>query len=63
MSAPFYAVFGLFIALGGLAWFCDWWTKKHPRNRYVKRKGRIPGKPWNDPRSSISEFNRIIGRN
>lgn len=39
MSAPLFAVFGFFMAAGALAWFCDWYTKRHPRNRWVSRKG------------------------
>ena len=40
MSAPFYAVFGLFIVLGAFAYLCDRVTKRTRHNRY--RRGVLP---------------------
>lgn len=50
MSAPFYAVFGTFIALAVIAVLCDRWTKRHRPNK--RRKGFL-GAP--DPKCVVGQ--------
>jgi hypothetical protein len=63
MSAPFYAVFGLFIVLGLIAYVCDRATRKRPKRMAtrVKRSRWEDAKP-RDSRDVMAIHWRIVNR-